>query len=205
MRREYGHDTGWTYHRFFSHLFLTSSENNPRRCHMLVRATCCGLPGCLRPLRTWHLADSSISCEDELAGAQGSLFEVLCIGRKNLPPRYLRPKHLDRSHTGEVSPQTLVVLFGGGEPHSVVGRLAGLVFISEDEDDLVCNIDGEAAEHGASPRRQRPEGVEHKFMRHRLPPLDGKDSVVQRKNGRFASGLRHTQDTVAVSLSESVT
>lgn len=39
-----------------------------------------------------------------------------------------------------------MVLLGGGKPDSVVCAIVALV--TEDEDDLVLNIDGETAEHG---------------------------------------------------------
>ena len=83
--------------------------------------------------------------EDSRAG----FLEILRIGRKDLPARHFLSQHLDRSHVGEVSPQTLVAL-AGGEPHPVIRRLARFV-VPEDEDNFVFHIDREAAEHGARP------------------------------------------------------
>jgi len=57
--------------------------------------------------------------------------------------------------------------------------------------DLVANIDGEAAEHGVGPGRQRRERVEHEFMRDRLALFDRKEWIVHREEGRIATGLRH--------------
>ena len=76
------------------------------------------------------------------------------------------------------------MLLGGGEPHPVVCRL--VKFVAQDEDNLVlnlvtANIDGEAAEHGVSPGRQRSERVKHEFMWNRLALLDRKQGVVQRE------------------------
>src|SRR5208282_2161438 len=176
------------------------------------RTTFRGLLGWLRAPRARHLADSRISRENEFAGAQRSFLEILRIGGKELPashllrqnilphcllpqnilPQHVFHQHLEGSHAGEVPPQALVVLLGGGEPHSVVRRLTRFVFVPEDEDNLVFNIDGEAAEHGAGPRRQRRESIEHEFVRDRLTLLDAEDSVVQRKKSRFATGRRHT-------------
>jgi hypothetical protein len=139
------------------------------------------------PSRARHLPDSRVPGENEFAGVQGRLLEILGIGRKDLPARDLLPQHLNGSHVGELAPQTLVVLLGGGEPHPVVGRR--VAFIAEDEDNLVLNVDRKAAEHGAGHGRQRSERVEHECMRDRLALLDGEEGIVQRDEGRFATGL----------------
>jgi hypothetical protein len=73
-------------------------------------------------------------------------------------------------------PQTLVVLLGSGQPHSVVRRSIALV--AEDEDYLVLNVDREAAKHGASRGRRRRDRVEHELMRDGLSLLDGEGSVL---------------------------
>ena len=90
---------------------------------------------------------------------------------------------------GELPAQTLMVLLGGGEPHPVVCRL--VAFVAKDEDNLVLNVDREAAEHGAGLGQQRSDGVEHEFVRNRLALFDGEDGVVQREEGRIATRLRH--------------
>src|SRR5271157_3368028 len=56
------------------------------------------LPGPRRPPRPRHLPDSRISCENELAGAQGSLLEIRGIGGKDLPARHLLPQHFPAQH-----------------------------------------------------------------------------------------------------------
>ena len=75
---------------------------------------------------------------------QRCFLEILRIGWKNLPARHLLPQHSDGSHVGELPPQTPVLVFGCSEPHPVVCRLITLV--AEDEDNLVLNVDREAAE-----------------------------------------------------------
>lgn len=120
---------------------------------------------------------------------QRCFLEILRIGWKNLPARHLLPQHLDGSHVGELPPQTPVLVFGCSEPHPVVCRL--ITFVAEDEDNLVLNVDREAAEHGARLGRQRSDRVEHEFMWDRLARLDVEQGVVQRKEGRVATGLRH--------------
>ena len=98
--------------------------------------------------RSRYPPDSRISREDKLARSQSGLFEILRVGREDLPAGHLLPEHLNRTHVRELPPQTLVVLFGCGQPHSIVRRLSALV--AEDEDYLVLNVDREAAKHGAS-------------------------------------------------------
>jgi hypothetical protein len=113
--------------------------------------------------RSRHLPDSRISREDKLLRAQRGLFEILRVGREDLPAGHLLPEHLNRAHVRKLPPQTLMVLFGRGQPHSVVRRPIALV--AEDEDYLVLNLDREAAKHGASLGRQRSHRVEHELMR----------------------------------------
>jgi len=81
-----------------------------------------------------------------------------------------------------------MVLIGGSEPHSVVCRL--VAFVAEDEDNLVLNVDREAAEHGVGPGRKRRDGVEHECMRDGFALFDS-EKAVQREEGRIATGLRH--------------
>lgn len=120
---------------------------------------------------------------------QRCFLEILRIGWKNLPVRHLLPQHLDGSHVGELPLQTPVLIFGCSEPHAVVCRLITLV--AKDEDNLVLNVDREAAEHGARLGRQRSDRVEHEFMWNRLARLDAEQGVVRREEGRIATGLRH--------------
>jgi hypothetical protein len=70
-----------------------------------------------------------------------------------------------------------VVLFGSSEPYPIIGSLVALV--AQYEDNLVLNVDREAAEHGAGRGRQRSDHVEHEFMRDGLALLDGEKGVVQ--------------------------
>src|SRR5271157_1216009 len=140
------------------------------------------------PPRSRHLADSRIPGEDALAGSQGRLLEIRSICRKDLPARYTFSQYLNRSHVRELAAQTFVVIFGSRQPHPVVCRFVALV--AEYENNLVRDVDREAAEHGASRRRQRGEGVEHELMRNGLALLDG-EGVVQREKGHDATALRH--------------
>lgn len=121
--------------------------------------------------------------------------EIWRIGRKDLPARDLLPKYLNGSHVPELAAQTLVVLLGGGKPHAVVRRLVALV--AQYEDNLVLNVDREAAEHGASRRRQWSDRVEHELMRDDLALLDGEEGVLQREKGRVATTLRHRAYDIA--------
>lgn len=139
--------------------------------------------------RPRYLPDSRISRKDKPAGAQRSLFEILRVGREDLPACHLLPEHLNRAHVRELPPQTLVVFLGRGQPHSVVCRPIALV--TEDEDNLVLNVDREAAKHGASLGRQRRDRVEHELMRDSLTLLDGEERILKRKGGFIATGLRH--------------
>jgi len=133
--------------------------------------------GCLRLLRGFgaflvadldarrfpgNFPDSRIHRQDKIVGVQRCFLKILRIGWKNLPARHLLPQHLDGSHVGELPPQTPVLVFGYSEPHPVVCRL--ITFVAEDEDNLVLNVDREAAEHGARLGRQRSDCVEHEFV-----------------------------------------
>jgi len=80
-----------------------------------------------------------------------------------------------------------MVLLGGGEPHPVICRVAALV--PEDQDNLLLNVDREAAEHGAGTGRQWSNRIEHELMRNSLALLDGKQGIVQREKGCIATGL----------------
>jgi hypothetical protein len=83
--------------------------------------------------------DSRISREDKLARAQRSLFEILRVGREDLPACHLLSEQLNRTHIRELQPQTDVVFLGSGEPPSDVCRPIALV--AGDEDNLVLNVE----------------------------------------------------------------
>jgi hypothetical protein len=121
---------------------------------------------------------------------QRCFLEILRIGWKNLLARHILPQHLDGSHVGELPPQTPVLVFGGSEPHPVVCRL--ITFVAEDEDNLVLNVDREAAEHGARLGRQRSDCVELEFMWNRLARLDGDliPSLASRRRWVFVKAAR---------------
>ena len=126
----------------------------------------------LRSPRSRHLPDSRIFRKNEFAGTQGRFLKIRSVGGKHLParcflPQRILPQNLNGSHCGEVPPQAPVVILGGREPHSVI-RLAGFVFVSEDEDNFVLNINSEAAEHGTRSWRQRRKRFQHKLMRNSL-------------------------------------
>src|ERR1039458_2149766 len=141
------------------------------------------------PPRPRRFADSRVPGNDQLAGAQRRLLEIRRIDRKDLPARYLFAECLNGSHVRELAAQTLVALFGSGEPYPVVGGLVALV--AQYEDDLVLNVDREAAEHGTGLGRQRGDRVEHELMRDGLAPLDGEAGIVQRQQWRIAMGCGH--------------
>lgn len=121
---------------------------------------------------------------------QRSLLEIVGVGRENLPACHFSPQHLDGSHAGELAPKTLVMLGGSGEPHAVIFRFAGLV--AEDEDDLILNVDGEAAERGPGAGRQGSDGVEYEFVRDGFAAFDGEGRSVERE-GRIAARLCHAK------------
>jgi hypothetical protein len=119
---------------------------------------------------------------------QRGLFEIVSVGRKNLPAGHFFPQHFDGSHGGELAPKTRVMLGGGGEPYAVVFSFAGLV--AEDEDDLFLNIDGEASEHGPGAGREGGDCLEYKFVRDGLAAFDGEGGSVERE-GRIEAGCFH--------------
>lgn len=117
------------------------------------------------------------------------LFEIRRIDRENLPSCHLLAQYQDGSHIGESQPQTVVMFRCSGEPNSVIQRSGRLV--AKDENNFLLNIDCEAAEHRASPRRQRGEGIEHKGKWNGLARLDAEEGVIGRSERFVATRLRH--------------
>ena len=76
-----------------------------------------------------------------------------------------------------------------GEPHSVICRLIAL--IAQCEDNLVFNVDGDAAEHVAAPGRQCGERFQHELVRDGLTLRAFEERVVRRRRGCVATGCRH--------------
>jgi translation initiation factor IF-1 len=82
-----------------------------------------------------------------------------------------------------------MVLFGGGKPHSIV---CGLVaFVAQYEDNLVLNVDREAAEHGAGLGRECGDRLQHELMRDSLALFDGEERVVQWERAYISMRTRH--------------
>src|SRR5205823_11377070 len=52
-------------------------------------------------LRSRHLSDSQISGDDQLAGAQRSLFKIRSVGSQQLPSCDFFSEHLNRAHGGK--------------------------------------------------------------------------------------------------------
>jgi len=71
---------------------------------------------------------------------------------------------------GKLAAQTLVVLLGGGEPHSVVVYL--FLLFAKHEDNFVSNVNGEAAEHGTSFDWELGDRIEHKRIGHGFTGFD---------------------------------
>jgi hypothetical protein len=79
------------------------------------------------------------------------------------------------------------MVFGGGEPDSVVGGV--IWFFAEDEDDLLPDVDGEAAEQGAGLGRQRSDRIEYELVWDRLARFGEKR--IERKRSRVSARFRH--------------
>ncbi len=134
-----------------------------------------------------YLPDSLISCNDQLAGAHRGLLEVLRVRRQDLPASHLLPQNPDRAHAGN-PPQTLVVFLGRGEPYSVV--CCPVVLVTEDEDNLLLNVDRQAANMDAS-RRERRDRVEHELMRDSFARLSRETGCPPGKGNFIATSFRH--------------
>src|SRR5271166_3391005 len=174
---------------------LTTFDGSPR-CFRSLRGFRRPLrPGSRGPSHPWHLADSRIPGDNELARAQHRLLEIRRIGRKVLPASDVFPEYLNRSHIRKLASKTFVVLLGGGEPNSVICRLVALV--AENEDNLVLNVNREAAKHGASPGQQRSNRVQHKLVGYDLAMLGGEERVAQKQGGRITTRLRHRTHDIA--------
>jgi len=147
------------------------------------RRSCLFLSGAARPGR---FSDSRISRKDEFAGTQGCFLEIRCIGWKHLPSGYRFPQYLNRSHLGKLTAQAVVMLFARGKPHSVI--CDALRLVAEDQNDFVFHVNGEAAEHWPSVRRQRSDRVEDELVRNGLALLERESGTSQR---RVSARLRH--------------
>src|SRR5437879_8416764 len=108
---------------------------------------------------------------------QRGCLEVGRVGWKYLPACHWFAKHLNGAHIRELSPQTVVMLLGGGEPNSVIRRRIALV--AEDQHNLVLHVDGEAAKHGTRRGRKSSDRVEDELMRDSFAP-DRKAGIVER-------------------------
>jgi len=82
-----------------------------------------------------------------------------------------------------------VVLLSGGKPYPVVRSLVTLV--TQYEDNLVADINREAAEHGPGCGRQRGNRVEHELMRDNLASLGREKRVIRRQKVLIMTELRH--------------
>ena len=118
---------------------------------------------CRAEARLGHFADSGIAGQDEITGVEGSSFKVLGVGRKMLPSRDSGSEKLNGAHTGEVTPQTLVVFLGGGKPDTIVGRTFG--FLPKREDNLVPDVNCQAAKQGTRLGGERSQGIEDELIR----------------------------------------
>src|SRR5271156_856420 len=145
--------------------------------------------------RTRDLADSRIPGNDKVAGEQRRLFEIRRIGGKDLPACHFFPQHLNGSHVREIAAQALMVFLGSGEPDSVVRGFIRLV--AKDEDNLVLNIDGQAAEHRPGHGGQGSNRVEHELMRDRFTRLAAEKWSVQRGRDRIAARPGHRSYDIA--------
>lgn len=80
---------------------------------------------------------------------------------------------------------------GRGKPDAIVGCL--IWFVAEDQDDLVIDIDREAAEHGAGSGRQGRDCLEDEFVRDGLAALRREGREIRRQEARTATGLWHAK------------
>lgn len=87
--------------------------------------------------------------------------------------------------------ETFVVFPGGGEPDPVVGGMVR--FFSQDEDDLLAQIDCKAAEHRPRLGRKRRQSIKHKFMRNRFARRNEKGRLVQVRSRDLVTGARHSK------------
>lgn len=82
-----------------------------------------------------------------------------------------------------------MVLLGGGKPHSIV---CGLVaFVAQYEDNLVLNVDREAAEHGTGLGRECGDRLQHELMRDSLALFDGEERLVRWERAYISMRTRH--------------
>ena len=110
-----------------------------------------------------------------------------------MPPGDAGAERGYRLHVRELASQTLVVLFGGGEPDSVACDCRGL--IAQREHDLSADVDAETTEQRAGSvsercKRLQDEGVRDRFMRFGREGLSGRRGVLWHviRIARFGGG-----------------
>jgi hypothetical protein len=120
------------------------------------------------PVALWfrHFPNARIARENELACPKRGFFEVRFIGRQKLPVRHLSAEERDRSHTRKLLAQAVVVLGRGCEPNPVVTWVARTV--TQNEHDLVLDINRYTAEHRPRERCDRCKCVQHELVRRRF-------------------------------------
>src|SRR5690348_15610502 len=87
-----------------------------------------------------------------------------------------------------------MVFDGCREPHAVINGACRLV--TQNENDFLFDVDGEASEHRARPRRNWSEGVEHKFVGDWLAALGSNRICLEGREIRFADALRHALEAL---------
>jgi hypothetical protein len=142
----------------------------------------------LLSLRPRHFADSSIPGDNQFTGAQRSFLKIRRIGRQHLPTRNAFLEYSNGSHIGELAPQTLMMRFGGSDPHPIVRSIARLV--AQYQNNLLFYVHGETAKHRAGPRRKRRQRAQHELMWNSLALLDGEQIAVWRNCTATASCYR---------------
>jgi len=106
--------------------------------------------------------------QEEVAGFEGFGLEVGTVGGEEEPMFDGSAEELDGANGGEFSAEDFgvagfVEVFGEDQPDAVVFGL--FQAFSEHEDDLVADVDGVAAEHGADFGIERGEGFEDEGVR----------------------------------------
>ena len=125
------------------------------------------------------LADARIAGTNESAGPQRGVLEVRRIDGKDLPVRGFVSEQLNRPHRREVALQAHMMLGRRRQPHSVILWRIGP--ISQNENNLVLNVDRKTAEHWPRPGCQARERLEHELV--------GDDPAPLGRGIGFAEGL----------------
>ena len=139
--------------------------------------------------RLWDTTESHVAFEEKLAGVQGFRLEGRAVGRDEPPMSDLAAQQVDQTKGRKVLLDSRVGEISGlrkDKPNTVIFRL--LQAVTQDEYDLLSDINSETGEHGPHSGFERRQGFddERKGGRSALWFGSADDSARSEHNARIA-------------------